>query len=164
MPNRRVVGALCSVALALSLPAPSASGDLAPWDRARVTQIAKDLARATDELEVAFTQQPPPSQGSGQRVPYYQLKNRVRMLRNEARVLVTSLEQGSGREQTAWMYEILISHARSARYEAPRVFLAKDVGERAAAVRQVLNQLGPYYDPDFAALAPHPSIEPSAPR
>jgi hypothetical protein len=159
MPNRRVVGVLCSVALALSLLAPSARGELAAWDRARVTEIAKDLARATDALEVAFTQQSPPSQESSQRVPYYQLKNRVRMLRGEARVLLKSLEEGDGREQTAWIYEILASHARSARYEAPRVFVTKEVGERAAVVRHRLNQLGPYYDPDFATLAPDPNIE-----
>lgn len=165
MPKRRVVGVLCSVALALLLLAPSASGELAAWDRARVAEIAKDLARATDELEVAFNKQPPPSEGSSQRVSYYQLRNRVRMLRNEARVLLKSLqEQEGGREQTAWIYEILTSHARSARYEAPRVFVAKDVAERAAVVRQALNRLGPYYDPDFAILAPDPNIESSAPR
>jgi hypothetical protein len=164
MPNRHVVGVLCAVALAVSLLAPSARGEVAAWDRARVTEIARDLARATDALQVAFTQQPPPSQGSSQRVPYYQLENRVRMLRGEARVLLKSLEEGDGREQTAWIYEILISHARSARYEAPRVFVAKDVGERAAVVRHLLNQLGPYYDPDFATLAPDPNIEPSATR
>jgi hypothetical protein len=31
-------------------------------------------------------------------------------------------------------------------------------------VRTVLNQLGPYYDPDFPPLAPHPNIEPGAMR
>jgi hypothetical protein len=42
--------------------------------------------------------------------------------------------------------------------------LAQDVSERAAAVRGVLNRLGPYYDPDFPPLAPHPNIEPGAAR
>lgn len=159
MTNRRVVGVLCSTVLAVSLLAPSAGAELAAWNQARVTEIARELAKATEALQTAFDQQSAPAEGSSQRVPYFQLKNRVRMLRNEARVLLKSLEQGGSREQTAWMYEILISHARSARYEAPRVFVANEVGERAGAVRQVLNQLGPFYDPDFATLAPDPNIE-----
>jgi hypothetical protein len=164
MPNRLVVGVLCAVALALSLVAPSARGELAAWDRARVTGLVKDLATATDALYETFMQQPPPDPGSVQSESYNGLKHRVRMIRNEARVLRKSLVDGDGREQTAWIYEILSSHVRSARYEALRVFVAKDVGERAAVVRHVLNQLGPYYDPDFATLAPDPNIEPSATR
>ena len=58
----------------------------------------------------------------------------------------------------------LMQLARSARDEAARVFVAHDVGDRAGAVRRVLNQLGPYYDPDFPTLAPHPNIEPGATR
>jgi hypothetical protein len=53
---------------------------------------------------------------------------------------------------------------RIARDDAAKTFNTQDVGKRAAAVRGVLNQLGPYYDPDFQALAPHPNIEPSSNR
>ena len=53
---------------------------------------------------------------------------------------------------------------RSARDDAGKVFVSHDISERAAAVRGVLNQLGPYYDPDFPTLAPHPNIEPGAAR
>jgi hypothetical protein len=86
------------------------------------------------------------------------------MMRGEARVLVRSLEDGDAREQTELTYDMLMSHARSARSEAAGVFVAKDVGERAAAVRGVLNQLAPYYDPDFQRIPPHPNIEPRATR
>jgi len=70
----------------------------------------------------------------------------------------------AGHRDTVWIYEVLTSYARSARSEARTVFITKDVGERAAAVRRVLNQLGPYYDPDFQTLAPLPSSEPGATR
>jgi hypothetical protein len=165
MPKHDIVRIPRSLMLAVLLVAPSATGELAAWDRARVAGLAKDLATATDTLYETFMQQPPPPNlGSMQSESYYLLKHRVRMIRGEARVLVRSLEEGDGREQTVWIYENLMSHTRSARYEAPEVFIAKDVGERAASVRGVLNQLGPYYDPDFRTLAPDPNIEPGATR
>ena len=77
-------------------------------------------------------------------------------------VLFTYLLEG--RQQTLAIYQNLSQLARSARDDAGKDFIAHDVGERAAAVRRVLNQLGPYYDPDFPPLAPHPNIEPGATR
>lgn len=86
------------------------------------------------------------------------------MLRSEAHGLAQSLQSGEGRQQTVWIYEILMSLVRSARDEAARASVAKDLGERAAAVRAVLNRLGPFYDPDFVTLPPHPHVEPGATR
>jgi hypothetical protein len=146
------------------LLAPSASGELAAWDQARVAALAKDLATTTQALSETFTQQPQPEPGSMQSRYYYRLEHRVRMLRVEARMLVRSLEEGEGREQTEWIYDNLMSHARSARYEARGALVAEEVSDRAAAVRGVLNQLGPHYDPDFRTLAPDPEIEPGADR
>jgi hypothetical protein len=34
------------------------------------------------------------------------------------------------------------------------VFATKDLQDKAAAVRGLLNQLGPFYDPDFHELQP----------
>jgi hypothetical protein len=165
MPNHHLVRALPLLVLAVSLLAPSARGELAAWDPAEATRLAKDLAAATDALYETFMQQPPPpNPGSTQSESYYRLRHRVWMLRSEARVLVRSLEEGDAREQTELTYDMLMSHARSARYEASGAFVAKDVGERAAAVRGVLNQLGPFYDPDFRTLSPDPNIEAGATR
>ena len=165
MPKHHLVRVLPLLVLTVSLLAPSAKGELAAWDQANVTRLAKELATATDVLYETFMKQPPPPKsGSTQSESYYRLEHRVWMLRMEARVLVKSLEESDAREQTELTYEMLMSHARSARYEAQTVFVAKDVGERAAAVRRVLNQLGPYYDPDFQTLAPQPNIEPGATR
>jgi hypothetical protein len=162
MPNRRLVRVW--LALAPLILAPSAGAELEAWDQVEVTRLAKDLERATEALEETFVQQSTPKLGSPKSESYYRLRHRVRVLRSEAHVLARSLEDGNGREQTEWLYEILMSNARSARYDARDVFVANDVGKRAAAVRGVLNQLGPYYDPDFHALAPHPNIEPSPSR
>jgi hypothetical protein len=165
MSNRPLARLLGSLAIAGLLFAPSARGELAAWDQAKVTALARELTTATDALYDTFLQQPPPtSPGSVQSEAYQRLRYRVRMLRGEARTLVTLLEEGDGRDQTVFIYEILMSHTRSARYEALEVFVAKEVGDRAAAVRAVLNQLGPYYDPDFRMLPPDSNIEPGATR
>jgi hypothetical protein len=165
MTNRLVVRVLLAVALAVVLQAPSARAELAAWDPSKVLVLAKNLAEATAALEQAFAQQPAPTNPQSlESGSYHRLKHRVRMLGIEARVLATSLEQGEGRDQTELSYDMLMSHARSARYEASLGGVGKDVSDRASAVRRVLNELGPYYDPDFRTLAPDPRIEPGAAR
>ncbi|HVP29295.1 MAG TPA: hypothetical protein VMW35_09055 [Myxococcota bacterium] len=164
MSSHHLARLLGSLALAGLLFAPSARGELAAWDQAQVTALARELATSSDSLYDAFFKQPPPSLGSMQARAYYQLKQFVRLLRSEARHFASSLENGEGREETLPIYENLMQLARSARDDAAKVFVAHDVGDRAAVVRGVLNRLGPYYDPDFPMLAPHPNIEPGATR
>jgi hypothetical protein len=167
MPNHHVVRVLRPLAIVALLLAPSARAELAVWDQAKVTGLAKELKTATDALYQTFLQQQPPNVGTMQSQSYYRLKQLVRMLHGQVDVFAKSLEEGDegdGRDETVWIYESLMSLARSARLEAARVFVAKDVSERATAVRRVLNQLGPYYDPDFQTLAPDPKIEPGETR
>lgn len=163
MAHHRPVRILCAVVVAAWL-APGASAELAAWNQPEVTAIAKDLTTATEALREAFARQPKPDPGSRESESYHELRYRVQRIHTEARMLRDSLEAGEGRDQTAWVYEILTSHARSARYEVSRVFVAKDVGERAAAVRAALNRLGPYYEPDFQTLTPDPNVEPGPAR
>jgi hypothetical protein len=165
MSARHTIHVICLLAMTLLLlSAPNARAELAAWDQAQVTALGKELVQATNALYETFQEQPPPSIGSMQSQAYYRLKQLVRRLRVESRELAGSLEKGEGQEQTLAIYDNLMQLTRSARDEAGRVFVAHDVGERAAAVRRVLNQLGPYYDPDFPTLAPHPNIEPGATR
>jgi hypothetical protein len=152
------------MALLPLLWAPHTRAELTVWDQAQVMEVAKELVTATEALYETFIRQPPPNVASMQAHAYYELKQFVRLLRIEARHLARSLENGEGREPTLPVYRNLMQLARSARDDAGRVFVARDVGERAAAVRGVLNKLGPYYDPDFPLLAPHPNIEPGASR
>jgi hypothetical protein len=155
---------LLAMTLLLLLSAPNARAELAPWDQAKVTALGKELVQATNALDETFRKQPSPSVASMQGDSYHRLKQFVRLLRVVSREFTDSLEKGEGREETLNIYDNLMQLARSARDEAGRVFVAHEVGERAAAVRQVLNRLGPYYDPDFPPLAPHPNIEPGAAR
>jgi hypothetical protein len=164
MSSHHLVRLLGSLAIAALLCAPPARGELAAWDQAQVTRLAQELRTATDSLYDTFVKQPTPGLGSMQSQAYYRLKQMVRLLRIEARELANSLEKGEGHEQTLPTYENLMQLTRSARDDAAKVFVAQDVGERAAAVRGILNRLGPYYDPDFPILAPHPNIEPGAAR
>jgi hypothetical protein len=164
MSNQPLPRLLASLVIAAFLFAPAARAELAAWDQAQVTGLAKELTTATDALYDTFIKQPSPNLGSMQMHAYYRLKQMVRLLRIEARELAQSLAKDEGREQTLPIYENLMQLARSARDDARRVFVSHDVGERAAAVRGVLNQLGPYYDPDFPTLAPDPNVEPGATR
>lgn len=164
MSNRRIVHGFGSLAIAALVLAPVARGEVVAWDQGEVTRLAQELRTATDALYETFNKQPAPGLGSMQSQAYYRLKQMVRLLRIEARQFAESLGKGEGREQTLPSYENLMQLTRSARDEAAKVFVARDVGDRAAAVRGVLNRLGPYYDPDFPTLAPHPNIEPGATR
>jgi hypothetical protein len=154
MRDRSAVRVLASVPIALLLCAPPARAELAAWDQAKVGALAKELEATTSALYDTFVKQPTPGLGSMQSRTYYRLKQEVRRIRSEARELAGSLEKGEGHEQTQPIYESLMQLVREARDDARQVFTTRDVEERAAAVRAVLNQLGPYYDPDFQTLQP----------
>ena len=164
MSTRHVVHLICLLAINSLFPAADARAELAAWDQPAVVALSKDLQTAAYALHDTFTKRPPPSVGSMHSQAYYRLKQEVRLLRVEARHLAVSLEKGEGREQTLPVYDHLMQLVRIARDDAAKTFNTQDVGERAGAVRGVLNQLGPYYDPDFQALPPHPNIEPSSNR
>jgi hypothetical protein len=164
MSTRLAVHLIFALAMALLLAAPGSRADLAAWEQAKVAALAKELEGAAHALYDTFIKMPAPGVGSMKSHVYYRLKQEVRLLRVEARELAGSLEKGEGREQTLPIYDHLMQLVRIARDDAAKTFNTQDVGKRAAAVRGVLNQLGPYYDPDFQALAPHPNIEPSSNR
>ena len=131
-----------------------ARADVASWDQAKVTAIAKQLVPATQDLYDTFYKQLPPTVGSGQNREFYRLKQVTRVLKTEARELAGSLEKGEGYEATLPSYESLMELVRDARELGARVFATEDLKQKAAAVRGLLNQLGPYYDPDFQTLQP----------
>jgi hypothetical protein len=164
MSTRPAVDLILPLAMTLLLAAPGSRAELATWEQAKVAALAKELETVAHALYDTFIKKPPPSVGSMQSQAYYRLKQEVRVIRMEARQLVASLEKGEGREQTLPIYDHLMQLVRIARDDARKVFVTQDVGERAAAARGVLNQLGPYYDPDFPTLAPDPNIEPGAIR
>jgi hypothetical protein len=150
--RRYLVPAIALVLLA-GWAAPSRA-ELAAWDQAKVTELAKQLQEASKALYDTFYKQPVPVAASGQAQDYRNLKQEVRRVRSEARELADALAKGAGREDTLPIYEHLMMVIRDAREHSARVFTTQDVQQRASAVRQLLNQLTPYYDPDAAPLQP----------
>jgi hypothetical protein len=149
----RLLATLFGCALLVGLSAP-ARAELAAWDQAKVTALAKQLEEKSRVLYDTFYKQPPPNIGSGQSQDYRRLKQEVRRIRSEARELAAALENGEGREDTLPIYESLMEIVRSARDNVRRIFTTQDVQSRAGEVRQLLNQLSPYYDPDAIPLQP----------
>jgi hypothetical protein len=144
----RTRSALTVLALGALLAPESLRAELAAWDRAKVTEISRQLAADAD----ALYRRPPTSLASGQERAYYRIRQRVRHIRFEARVLAASLASGEGQEATLPVYEDLMQAVHLAREDARHVFAPSDVTERAAAACRTLNPLDPYYDPDFQAL------------
>jgi hypothetical protein len=145
---------LAVVALGLVWLATPGHAELAAWDQAKVSALAKQLSEASNALYDTVYKQPPPLGGSMQSRDYYRLKQQVRHIRSEARELAASLQKGAGYDETLPVYENLMQVVRTARETAGRVFTVADVQQRAAAARQILNQLSPYYDPDAVELGP----------
>ena len=142
-----------AIALALLCPA-SGRAALAAWDQAKVAALAKQLNQAADDLYSTFYKQPAPQAAAGQSDDYRRLKQTMRRIQAEARELDRAVAKGDGREDTADIYDNLMQLVRDARENARRVFTTKDVQDRASAMRQLLNQIAPYYDPDAAPLQP----------
>ena len=161
MSTRQAVHVICLLAMTLLLlSAPNARADLAAWNQAKVTALAKELATTTDALHETFQKQPPPSIG-WQSQAYYRLQA-ARAVAPRCRVFTSSPARwrrtASGRAHTLTIYDNLMQPTRSARDDLQNLRRARR--PRAAAVRRVLNQLCPYDDPDLPTLAPHLNIEP----
>ena len=151
--NRRRLLAIASI-FALALPVASAHAELAKWDQAKVTALSKQLTDAAKALQDTFLKQPPPSMGSGDSRDFYRLKQLIRRIRQEANDLSGDLQKGEGKEETQAASDDLMTNVRDAREVASRIFATADMKERATAVRTVLNQIAPYYDPDAVPLEP----------
>ena len=149
--HRWVVVALV---LGLTVAVAPARADVVAWDQAKVSEIAKQLVTATQDLYDTFYKQLPPTVGSGQNKEFYRLKQVTRVMKTEARELAEHLGKGAGHDETLPSYESLMENVRRARELGARVFSTEDLKQKATAVRGLLNLLGPYYDPDFQTLQP----------
>ena len=143
-----------AVVSGMALLASGAGAELAAWDAAKVGKIAKQLVPATQALYDTFYKQVPPTGGSGQTRDFSRLKLVIRHLKNESRELSGALERGEGHDETFPIYESLMQDVRDAQEIGARIFATEDLKQKAAAARGLLNQLGPYYDPDFQTLQP----------
>lgn len=154
VPARRPLLLSTALVCGALLFAPTVDADVVAWDQAQVTALAKQLETTTKELYDTIYKQQPPNRGSMQSRTYYQLRQKVRVIRMESGALASSLAKGEGLEETEPTYESLMEAVRTARQDARRLFTTKDVQDKSAAAREILNQLSPYYDPDATPLAP----------
>src|SRR5262245_44223803 len=116
------------VALSLALAAGAARAELAAWDQAKVTGIAKQLVTASQELYDTFYKQPVPM-GTQQRA-YQRLKQKIRGIRTQAQQLAGDLDKGENQEATEPEYQDIMELVRAARDDAPKIFASKDVAEK----------------------------------
>jgi len=149
---RSIVSILACVTVAAAVS--DARAELAAWDQAKVTALSKQLVDSAGALNDTFYKQPVPTAGSAQSRGYARLKDQVRQIQRGAKSLNAKLGKQGDREATLKSYQSLMQAVDAARDEAKGVFTGNDVAGKAAAVRGVLNQLGPYYDPDFKELRP----------
>jgi hypothetical protein len=147
---RRVLllGLAAGVAACASTPD---RADLAPWDQARVTAIAEQLAGAADAWWQAVREQPGGTPGSGTAQDYFQLQQNAQMLHRQATSLAAHLKAGDGYEKTVHSYQALREIVDDSQVEAQRAFLAKPAQEAWARVAGLVGQVAPYYDPRAAA-------------
>jgi hypothetical protein len=149
--SRILLAPILALALAAGLATP-ARAELTAWDQAKVTALAKQLDDASKALYDTFYKQPKPT--AGQQKPYYRLKEDVRLIKNDARSLARALEKGAGHDETQPAYEDLMQTVRRAQDNAAKVFTTKDLQDKAAAARALLNQITPYYDATAKPLEP----------
>jgi hypothetical protein len=139
----------CALVLAVG-----ASADLAPWDQAKVTDLAKQLAAVTAELSDSFRKQPVPAKGSPQRQSHFLLTRQLRDIRRGAQALSTALQNGGDRKATLARYQSLMQRVRTARDHARRITAGTEVEQKADAARDILNQLAPFYDAKATPMEP----------
>ena len=143
----RLRSSLClALGLALSLGvAGAATADLAKWDQARVTTIAKQLKDQTEKAYTAVYREAP--LGMGRSVPSSDMKHSLRRIHEEAVALDGHLKKGEGHDQTVGIWKHMMELVRDLDVDARESFLPNDVTAALAKVEDLLGQLQPYYDP-----------------
>jgi hypothetical protein len=90
-----------SLAIAGLLFAPSARGELAAWDQAKVTALAKELIPPLEALGSDLESRP---SVSGKEEARTTLVNDLERLRSRARELAQRLARGAGRDETVALF------------------------------------------------------------
>jgi hypothetical protein len=125
--------------LVTALAASPAAAELAKWDQARVTGIAKQLADASEAWWMAVREQPD--------IFGEALEPKAQVLKEQSRALAGHLEKGKGHDQTRGMYLSLKESIDDSEVEAQRAELEEQSMAAWAKVADLWRQLSPYYDP-----------------
>jgi hypothetical protein len=154
--TRTLATATLVLIAALGWIAPSlATSETSPtqsWDQPKVTEIAKALATAANDLQLAFRREPADMMPSGDRRSRYAAKQDLRRLRSETRHLASQLEAGEGHDETIDIFLNIQSIAHSAAENGRRSRLTKPTFDRITVAREQLTQLAPYYGETWKPL------------
>jgi hypothetical protein len=134
-------------AFAVLVAALPALADVAAWDQARATGIAKQLADASDAFEQAARKEPGLAQvGSGSAEAGYGVGQKARILKEQSRTLAGHLEKGKGHADTKNAWRGLKEVADDVAEDAQRSELSEPTLDAWAKVADLMRQLAPYYD------------------
>ena len=138
--------AFSSIALLL-LVLPASSSHATEWDQEKVTKLAEQVADSANQVYRSVVRTATGANiGSGQSRNYLQLKDTVRMARNESRHLATALQEGKGASETFHAWQRLMSLVRDTRDLARRMFLEAPTQEKMAHAGKLLRELAPYFE------------------
>ncbi|UCE85394.1 MAG: hypothetical protein JSU66_13780 [Deltaproteobacteria bacterium] len=138
---------LTSAALAQTEPAAEAApqAETMEWDQVQATSIARQLADAVKDLRAAFRREGPPGREQMQSRAHHQMRDDLRMIRNETAFLARELEAGKGRDETTPAFRRIGMLVRDAQRLAPRLFIQEPVQQKIDVARTYWDQLQPYY-------------------
>jgi len=125
----------------------SSAADLAKWDQAAVTGIAKQLPAATERVQTALLDEPAQTIGSGDAESFFGLQQNARRLHEQGMALAKHLEAGKGYEESRNLYRSFKEIWDDTTVNAQRSELLEPTMDAFAKVEDLLRQLAPYYDP-----------------
>lgn len=121
--------------------------ELTPWDQARVTAIAQQLAAAADAWEQAVRAQPGGEIGSGDAESEFGLGMKARVLREQSQALAGQLAKGEGYDETRDSYRDMKELIDDTEELAQRAELEAPTMDAWAKLIGAQRQIAPYYDP-----------------
>ena len=135
----------CFAALALALPAAPSHAQAVPWNQAKVTELAIELADVVSQLQASFRREPAPHIGQAQSRARFRFRDSLRVLRTETRALAAELEGGAGMEETWPIIRRGRVVVRDLRMEARRFGLVEPSLGHARRAEELIAQLVPFY-------------------
>ena len=144
-----LVGAVIFTASVLGYTA-SWAAPTASWDQGRVSEIAKKLATAVDDLYNEQYKAPGasvPSLGSGG--AHSEFMDTLRRLQHETRHLASSLEKGASAKSTRGSVKHIKELNDDLAEYGRRIEFVNPVLNQFAAFEDLLRQLAPYYGLDM---------------
>jgi hypothetical protein len=150
----KLVGLGLGITLLGSTPG---AADLAKWDQAVVTGIAKQLPDATERLQNVLRDEPAQTIGSGDTESFLGLQQQARRLHEQGTMLDKHLQAGKGHDETLDYYRTFREVWDDTMVNARRSELPEPTMDAFARVEDLLRQLAPYYDPKA-------SVDPNAPK